>query len=321
MAKRRIAVIVFVLCLCFGLVPGYVHAASTTDAYEPIDKNQDCVLTLSFAHEEMTFEDVSVELFRIADVSSDFRYTLTYTFAPTNLILNGIQSNREWNVIRTTLEAYIRADNIKADRNAKSDSNGQVCFEALEVGLYLAVVGDVVQGEEIYIFDSALVALPGQDVDGNWQYQVTVSSKSERIPPIESDEKKELKVLKLWKGDEGKNNRPKSVEVEIFCNGISWEKIVLSQENNWSYSWETKEINAKWMVIERNTSSEYTMTVEERDASFIITNTLTTKEPDDSTQTGDTTNIMLYIVLMFLSGGLLIILGITGKKNAYEEEK
>lgn len=321
MAKRRMAVIFFVLCFCLVFMPFYVQAASTTNASEPINKNQDCVLTLSFAHEGTTFENVSVGLFKIADVTSDFRYTLTSTFESTNLILNGIQSNGEWNVIRNTLETYIHADNIEANRDAISDSNGQVCFEALEVGLYLAVVGDVVQGEEIYIFDSTLVALPGQDVDGNWQYQVTVSSKSERIPPIESDEKKELKVLKLWKGDEGKNNRPKSVEVEIFCNGISWEKIVLSQENNWSYSWETKEINAKWMVIERNTSSEYTMTVEERDASFIITNTLTTKEPDDSTQTGDTTNIMLYIVLMFLSGGLLIILGITGKKNAYEEEK
>ena len=171
-------------------------------------------------------------------------------------------------------------------------------------------------------FDSALVALPSLNTEGNWLYQVTVASKSELIPPI--DDEIELKVLKLWKGDEGRNNRPKSIEVEIFKDGESYQKVELSQDNNWSYSWTAKDDGAKWTVIERNTPSGYTMTLEKRGNSFVLTNTYTPKNPDepfDAPQTGDTSNIMLYVILMIVSGSMLIILGIIGKRNAHEENK
>ena len=141
---------------------------------------------------------------------------------------------------------------------------------------------------------------------------------------VVSDDEIELKVLKLWKGDERRNNRPKSIEVEIFKDGESYKKVELSQDDNWSYSWTAKDDGAKWTVIERNTPSGYTMTLEKRGNSFVLTNTYTPKTPDepfDTPQTGDTSNIMLYVILMIVSGSMLIILGIIGKRNAHEENK
>ena len=90
--------------------------------------------------------------------------------------------------------------------------------------MYLAVVNQVTQGDLHCRFDSALVALPGLGEDGRWQYEVSVNAKAECLPPIDPDEKIEFKVLKLWKGDEGRSDRPESVEVEIFRDGISYEK-------------------------------------------------------------------------------------------------
>lgn len=322
MAKRRMAVIIFLICFCFWLTPCYAMAASTTDASEPINVNQECMLTLTYTCDGTAFEDVSVRLYKIADVSSDFQYTLTSRFEPSELILNGVRTNGEWDVIRSTLEAHIIADNINADAVAKTDSSGTVCFEELKPGLYLATVGTVTGKELTCFFDSALVALPGLSADGRPQYQVTVASKSEMIPP--SDKEIELKVLKLWKGDEGRNSRPKNIEVEIFRDSASYKKIVLSQDNNWSYNWSAKDDGAKWTVIERNTPSGYTMTLEKRGNSFVLTNTYTPKNPDgpfDAPQTGDTSNIMLYVIFMIVSGSILIILGIIGKRNAYEENK
>ncbi|MBQ7088375.1 MAG: Cna B-type domain-containing protein [Clostridia bacterium] len=322
MAKRRMAVIIFLICFCFWLTPYYVMATSTTDASEPINVNQECTLTLTYACDGTVFEDISVKLYKIADVSSDFQYKLTSPFEQSELILNGIRTNGEWNVIRSTLEANIIANNINADTVAKTDSSGTVCFEELKPGLYLTTVGVITKGELMCYFDSALVALPGLNTEGNWQYQVTVASKSEIKPPI--DKEIELKVLKLWKGDEERNSRPKNIEVEIFKDGESYQKVELSQDDNWSYSWKAKDDGAKWTVIERSTPSGYTMTVENRNNSFILTNTYTPKNPDgpfDAPQTGDTSNIMLYVILMIVSGCMLIILGIIGKRNAYEENK
>ena len=58
----------------------------------------------------------------------------------------------------------------------------------------------------------------------------------------------------------------------------------------------------------------YTMIVEERETSFVLTNTRPPDKPDIP-QTGDTTNIMLFFVLMNVSGIMLIILGIAGKRK------
>ena len=95
----------------------------------------------------------------------------------------------------------------------------------------------------------------------------------------------------------------------------------LSKENNWSYSWKTKEGDAKWTIIERNTPSKYTMTVEKRDTSFVLTNTYIPENSSKDPQTGDTSNIMLYVILMIVSGSILIIIGVMGKRDVHEKTK
>ena len=319
MAKRRMAIVAILICLCAFLVPFYANAASTTDATEPIDVNKECSLTLSFAYGETAFENVSVKLYKVADVSSDFQYTLTSDFSASELIINGIKTDGEWNTVLSTLEARIIADNIVAKSSEMTNANGLVSFEGLKTGLYLVLAEQATQGELTYLFKPALIALPGLNNDGKWEYDISVAAKSELIPP--SADEIEFKVVKLWKGDDKKSSRPKSVEVEIFRDGISYKTVVLSQDNNWSYVWQSEDNGVVWTVIEKNIPSGYTMTVENKETSFIITNTHTDPSLPDSPQTGDTSNVMLYIVLMFISGSTLIILGITGKRKSNEKSK
>ena len=314
MAKRRVAVIVFLLCLCLSWLPCYAQAASTADAKEPISPDKDCSLTIAYRYDGQSFSNHPVRLYKIADVSADFQYTLTAPFANSGLILNGVQSVGEWNVIRSTLETHILAYGVDADLTGVTDQDGQVCFRALKPGLYLATTEQVIQNDWIYAFDSALVALPGLGADGLWQYEVAVTSKSKAIPPAETDEEIGFKVLKLWKEDNGRSDRPPSIEVEIFRDGVSYQTVILSEENHWSFSWFAKDDGATWKVVERNVPTGYTMMVEERETSFVLTNTRPPDKPDIP-QTGDTTNIMLYFVLMNVSGIMLIILGIAGKRK------
>ena len=317
MAKRRIEIIAFILCICLYLIPCQVQAASTADAKEPISINENCSLTISYCSGDVAFSELPVKLYKIADVSADYQYTLTSSFEKSNLILNGIQTVGEWNVIRSTLETYILANDITADFNAKTDFEGKASFDALKPGLYLAITERIIQDETTYVFDSALIALPGLGADGLWQYQVDVTSKSEIIPPSEADEETERKVLKLWKGDSGSSARPTTIEVEIFRNSTSYQTVTLSEDNHWTYTWSAKDDGSDWKVVERNIPTGYTMTIEERETSFVLTNTLNRDVLDnpDSPQTGDTSNIMLWVILMIVSGSMLIILGITGKRN------
>lgn len=317
MAKRRMGIMAFVLCFFLLQMSCRVQALSTTDAKEPISTEQDCSLSLSYCSGGVAFSGLPVRLYKIADVSANFEYTLTSSFKGTNLILNGIQTVGEWNVIQSTLETYIFANEITADYNTVTDSDGKADFEALKPGLYLASTERAVQDKTIYVFGSALIALPGLGADGFWQYRVAVNAKSEMIPPSEDDEEIELKILKLWKGDSESLARPASVEVEIFRNGTSYQTVILSEDNHWTYTWSAKDDDADWKVVERNVPTGYTMTIEERETSFTLTNTYNGDVPDnpDSPQTGDMSNIMLWFILMILSGSMLIILGMTGKRS------
>ena len=317
MINRKIGILFILLCLCFHLMPCQVMAASTSDAVEPIIPENECSLTVSYCCGETAFSGIQVKLYRIAEVSADFRYTLAQSFAASGLILDGIRTSGEWDVVRSTLEAHILAYNIAPEFTSVTNKDGQVSFESLKTGMYLAIVNQVEQDDLHYRFDSALIALPGLGSDDRWQYQVSVNAKGEVLPPVDPDEKIEFKVLKLWKGDEGGSDRPESVEVEIFRDGISYEKVVLSEEKHWSYTWSAKDDGANWSVVERNVPQGYTMTVEERQSTFVLTNTWTPTYPDDPDkppQTGDTSNIMLYVLLMTLSGTMLIILGVIRKK-------
>lgn len=314
MAKRRVAVIALLLCLCLSWLPGYAQAASTADAQTPISPDKNCSLTIAYRYDGKGFADQPVRLYKIAEVSADFQYSLTAPFADSGLVLNGVQSVGEWNVIRATLETYLLAAGVNADFTAVTDQNGQACFRALKPGLYLAITEQVKQNDWTYVFASALIALPGLGTDGLWQYEVAVVSKSKAVPPIETDEEIEFKVLKLWKGDNGRTDRPQSIEAEIFRDGAAYQTVILSEENHWTYSWKAKNDGATWKVVERNVPTGYTMTVEERETSFVITNTRP-QDKTDGPKTGDTSHIMLWLMLMIISGSMLVMIGIMGKRK------
>lgn len=315
MAERRLGLIAFLLFLSLCLLPCAAFAASTTDAKEPISTNRECALTICYKHDESAVPNQTVKLYKVADVSADFQYTLTSSFASSGLILNGVQTNGEWNVIRSTLEAHILANSTEPERSVVTDETGNACFESLKPGLYFTSAVCVEQGDMRCFFDSALIALPGLGTEGLWQYQVAVAAKPEVLPPTKPDDALQLKMLKLWKGDEGRTDRPQSIEVEIFRDGISYETVVLSEENHWSYGWSVKNDGASWKVVERNIPSGYTMTVAQRETAFVITNTRLDQPKPSTPQTGDTVPVLLYTALMYVSGMIFIILGVAGKRK------
>lgn len=319
MNKKRAGIIVLLLCFCFCLMPCRVRAASTADAVEPISPEELCELSLTYCYDQTPLEGIDINIYKVAKVSADYQFSLTSAFLVTGLNLNGIRTSGEWNTVRSTLEAYIVANGIESDIIATTDSNGTLSLSGLETGLYFATSGKVTQNGMSCSFSSALISLPDLNAEGKWEYRVAAAAKAEAAPPPGSDIEIEMKVVKLWKGDEGKAVRPASVDIEIFRDGISVETASLSAGNNWSYSWSVPYDGADWTVVERGVPNGYTVTVEERGGSFILTNTYNPPEPEDPEkppQTGDTANILLYILLMSASGCVLIAVGAAGKRKS-----
>lgn len=317
MVKRRLGIMAFFLCLFLFVFSFTVNAVSTFDAKEHISLQKECTLTLSYSCDGKVFSNLPVKLYKTADVSADYQFTLTPSFKHTGLILNGIQTAEEWNTVRSTLESYIIANGIKEDVVTATDEEGKVCFERLKPALYLAITESVKNDDGYtYAFNSSLVLVPGLGNDGLWQYNAEVNPKPVVTPPAKKEI--EYKILKLWKGDSGYSVRPSSIEVEIFRNGVSQSKVTLSADNNWSYSWNSKDDGAKWTVIERNVPQGYMMTVEEREHSFVLINTFLPEKPEPPSkppQTGNTSSLMFYVILMNISGFALIFLGVFWKSK------
>lgn len=301
-----------VLCLCILMMPFSAFASTTADAGEPIDTSRQCSLTLNYVHSRMPFEDLPAQVYFIAAISQDYQFTPTEAFASANLTLNGVTSNAEWDVIRTTLESYILANDLEPDYDFMTESDGSVVITGLVPGLYL-VMPIYFETEEAYCrFDSSLVTVPALSDEGTWDYNVRAIPK----PYIEvnSKEKIDFSVVKLWKDDSNTKKRPVSIEVEILKNGETYETVTLSEENNWHYSWTVYDNGDKWQVVERNVPEGYVMTVEENKTTFTIVNTL--PEPPESPDTGDSADVFLYAFFMCLSGFMLIALSIISKRSA-----
>ncbi|MFR7554900.1 Cna B-type domain-containing protein, partial [Longicatena caecimuris] len=122
--------------------------------------------------------------------------------------------------------------------------------------------------------------------------------------------------------------RPNEVKVQLLANGKAFgEVLTLNEKNNWSASWKYlpkyesgKEIN--YSIKEVTISDGYTSKTEiDKNGDFIITNThvpespITPEKPDEPTkpkdeytpsnnkapQTGDFTNVSLYLVFVSTS--------------------
>lgn len=317
--KKRILALLWVLALLMAL-SGTAMAASTTQATEPIQVTKDCELTVTYRSSVTAFAGKTVRLYQVAAVSRDFQYTYTGDFAACALPLNGVTSQAEWNVLRSTLEAHIIANDPAPVATAETDRDGQVVFTGLEPGLYFIPAMRFSFGGSRYAFTSMLAALPElNEADGSWNYSVSAAPKYQVTTPSSPSEPEDTdyRVIKLWKGDSAAS-RPESVTMELFRDGEAFTTVLLSAENGWTYAW-SDDTGSDWTVAERQTSAGYVPSVEVRDNTFIVTNTGSapgTPGSSNSPYTGDSTPVGLYTMLLCISGLVLVILGVTGRRKA-----
>ena len=115
-----------------------------------------------------------------------------------------------------------------------------------------------------------------------------------------------VSVSKVWK-DGGSSNRPSYVSVQLYRNGNAYgDTVTLSESNSWRYTWSNLDDDYTWTVNEVNVPRGYTRTVTRSGDVWTITNT---KPIDKIPQTGDNSNITLWIALACMSAaGMLITL-------------
>ena len=219
---------------------------------------------------------------------------------------------------------------IKIDLNRKDSLGNEIVLETIELSN---------ENNWTYTFEE----LPGEysytvkehPIDGFVaEYQTQIQGNTINIEVINSIESIEKTVTKVWEDDNNKDNtRPSEISVQLYANDKPIGDVVkLSENNNWSYTWTnlmkfTDGIQINYSVKEVAVPDGYINTIEiDENGNFILTNTriLTPEtpmqpskpdEPLDSPKTGDTTNLIVPLLLLLPAFSVLLFIIIKRKKQ------
>ena len=257
-----------------------------------IDTDKNGTLTIYYHYEGYgVTPGVNAHIYRLASVSEDGEFNVLAPFAGIGLDLkdmNSISTSEQWKAIIDPATAYIKEHNVEPYASAVSDSEGYASLGTVETGLYMGVSDPVEIDGVRYVYCTVLAPVPGPVIldehgtnnwDGTWadaEYDVIAIPKRETIR-LGSDPE-EYTVYKQWVDTGYAKKRPKSIEVEIYCDGELFETVKLSSSNNWQYSWKYEKGHT-FTLKENVDADKYTVNISQNETSYVIVNTRKPEKP------------------------------------------
>ncbi len=273
-------------------------------------------------------------------------YVLKDRFAKYPIKLNQ-KTQAEWAGQAQALASYIHRDHLSADYSQTTDRTGKAYFTNLKKGIYLVMAQTFEKDGYVYKAMPYFLTIPGKTEDGKLQYDITTSAKYEKTPS--TDDIVDYKAAKTWSDQGHEKNRPKSITVQLLCDGNVYDEVKLSEKNNWQYTWKDLSSKHQWEAIEKKEARNYFVSVSKQEHSFIIKNiywedeyyhdttttekrkTTTKEKTNKSNKTNTTTQKIeklpqtgqLWWPLPFLAAGgiLCISIGMIKKKRENNETK
>ncbi len=280
-------------------------------ALQSVDPQKESSLTLTYKHAGVVYSGIEVKIFRVADVKPDFTFDLWGDFEDYPVDIHGVQSQAEWRTIATTLESYAIADGLSPTAAVLTDENGVAKFEKLLPGMYLTMAVRQKTATSVTVFESFVTVIPYPEGEDQFRYDVTAIPKGQTMGLIPGD--RMLRVMKQWKDRGYSDSRPESVRVDIYKDGVLFQTVELTEENNWEFNWKMPDDGSDWTVVERNISREYKVTIVENGWTMVVTNVHWADEIPPGT--GDTVVYWPAVLAMSLCGCGLILLALWKKRR------
>lgn len=250
-----------------------------------------CSLSIHFQHLQEGVAGAQFRLYRVADVNARQEYTTVYPF-------EDVKGN---DLIEMPLGLRDRAERsgAPADYTLVTDEKGYAGLEGLAPGAWLLVGDPTKSGDGIHYVDPQLIFMPRKNQAGEELYHIDIYPKSLMLASHIGLTGR--RVMKIWDDQGYENSRPVSITVRLLKDGQVMDRVELTRENNWEYSWSDLIPTAKW-TVEEEVPQGYTAEVQEDEGVFSVTN-----HRKDVPQTG---HIWWPVALLLAGGFLLVVLGI-----------
>ena len=275
MKTKKIATVV-ALIMAFS----FIVLSLTFSATAILDKNGSITLTVKDPETGVPIENISFKLYFVANAyekADGVRYELVAPYDKANIDISDLQDS----YLPVHL-AYF-ADSHSLDFVEKNtDENGTLVFDNLAPGLYLIVP---VENENGYASSPFVIAVPEYDAENkSWVYNVVASPKvNGEIDDGDSDTY--ISVVKKWKSNK---KHPESITAVLLCNFKEYDRVELSESNNWHYRWDSLPKDCVWSVVEEQVPDGYTVYYDTSVNTVTIINRSDEKEPPSDPE-GETT--------------------------------
>ncbi|MGM9538977.1 MAG: Cna B-type domain-containing protein [Candidatus Onthomonas sp.] len=318
--NKRMPAMFLTVCALLMLLPAQAFAAGN------VDLEQEVSLTIHNCYEEEGIPGAAFDLYLVSTVDHNGELKTTSDFADYTEALDIRGENSEaWIQMADTLEQAILSGELgelsPAD-SAVTGSDGSVSFPSdgncLTPGLYLVMGSHTEMNGFVYSTSPFFVCLPRRSTEEDaWVYTVEANAKPEQKPLIA-----DLRVMKIWKDDCHKAQRPKSISVQLVCDGEPYgDPVTLPQDGRWEYTWENLEMSHTWTVTEAKVDGYQEGKVQQEGNTFIITNTCDKPSTPSEPSLPQTGQLWWPVSILAAAGLLLIIVGLALRRRNTKHEK
>lgn len=343
-----------ILCALFALIimlsPIATVYADSINGSKPSEYN---TLMIWYKADDFRLSDTQIKLYKVADITAGGELIYTDSFTSCGINVDDLLSRDSFDPVTSALSSFIALDGTKPFATADVSSAGCAKFVNVTFGVYFVDGFSVTDGVEGHSFGCVLFNSFFSEEAAGSSAEINVYPKSHTFSVEEEDNK--YRVTKLWRDNENRAAHPQSVEVVILKNGAEHARVILSNENDWTYEWTSSEPGAIWNAAEVDIPKSYTAEVNRNGNNFTITNTFvsnttpdtpkkddpdTSSKPNSSTKPSDTassapatigtfaqavktgliSNAYLWILLLAVSGGVLILLSASGSRKEHEKK-
>ena len=312
---NRISAVVIGVMAMFLLLPMQALAAGN------IDLSHAHSLTVTAVYAQKPISGMWFDAYRISSVDECGELTVIdrYRDFADELDIRG-KNDTAWQNMAQTLAREILLDpDLKPSRSAVTDADGVAKFADISMGLYLIVGNGVEKDGYVYSTSPFFVMLPEQDLSSNtWNYHVVANAK-----PGQEPVKADYEVIKVWKDDCHKDQRPKSIAISLICDGEVCDTITLPHNGAWSYTWKDLDTNHQWTVMEKKEQGYKDPDIQQEGNTFIVTNTCSkpTTPPQPGKPTLPQTGQLWWPVPVLIAAGLFfVVIGLVRRRGTIDEK-
>lgn len=286
----------------------------TAFAAGDMDFHHDRSLTVVAVYDQEAISGMQFDAYLIASADEYGNLTVTEDYEDDLNFQN--KSDEQWQNMAQNLAQKIMLDGtLTPSYSSVTDENGAAAFPDIPMGLYLIMGSSMEKDGYVYATSPFFAMVPEQDLTTNtWNYHVTAHAKLAKSPVLV-----DFEVIKIWKDDCHKQQRPQSITITLICDAETYDTVTLPYNGAWSYTWENLEANHQWTVTEEKAEGYLPGVIQREGNTFLVTNTCDKPTPPDPDipQTGQ---LWWPVPVLIAAGMLFVVIGLFHRRGTDNEK-